>query len=88
MIPLEWKGGPDGGDYRVQGVDYVVTNAYRPIDDRSYEIDVKVDGRRAAAARLTISPDGRSITTVQTQPGPDGTYISTTTVYDRVSGGT
>jgi hypothetical protein len=35
---MEWTGRFDGRDYPVQGVDYVLTNAYRLIDDRSYEI--------------------------------------------------
>src|SRR5438105_2192170 len=35
---LEWTGKFDGKDYPVEGVDYVLTNAYRRLDDRSYEI--------------------------------------------------
>jgi hypothetical protein len=45
---MEWSGRFDGKDYAVQGVDYVLTNAYRKLSDRSYEIVVKVDGRAAA----------------------------------------
>ena len=32
---MEWTGRFDSRDYPVQGVDYVLTNAYRRIDDRS-----------------------------------------------------
>lgn len=55
---LEWTGRFDGRDYPVQGVDYVLTNAYRRLDDRSYEIAVKVDGQLAATATTSVSADG------------------------------
>jgi hypothetical protein len=45
---MEWSGRFDGRDYPVQGVDYVLTNAYRQLSDRSYEIVVRVDGREVA----------------------------------------
>ena len=38
---MEWTGRFDGRDYPVQGVDYVLTNAYRRISDRSYQIVVR-----------------------------------------------
>jgi len=72
---LEWSGKFDGRDYPIQGIDdYVVTNAYSRIDDRTYEVVQKVDGERASTARMAISPDGTTITTVTP---------TTTTVYDR-----
>ena len=56
---MEWTGRFDGKDYAVQGIDYVLTNAYNRIDDHTYEITVKVDGAMAArtAAQLA-SPRG------------------------------
>lgn len=76
---LEWTGRIDGADYPVQGVEVVVTNAYRRIDDRTYEIVQKVDGEVSATARMTVSPDGRTLTTVTSgQSGP-----TSTTVFDR-----
>src|SRR5829696_1846496 len=47
---MEWTGRFDGRDYPVAGIDYFLTNAYRRIDDRSYEIIIKVDGKVAANA--------------------------------------
>src|SRR5213075_222987 len=38
---LEWRGKFDGRDYPVQGADYVLTNAYTPVNDHSYQIVVK-----------------------------------------------
>ena len=50
---LEWTGKFDGNDYPVQGVELVLTNAYRRVDDRTYELIQKIDGEVVATARLT-----------------------------------
>src|SRR5262245_17379371 len=41
----EWTGKIDGKDYPLQGVEEVITNAYRRIDDRTYAVVFKLDGR-------------------------------------------
>ena len=85
----EWTGKFDTMDYPVQGVDTVLTNAYRRIDDKSYEIVVKIDGTIAAVSRVTVSPDGNTLN-VETEerlagaPGaPGGRTANTTAVYER-----
>ena len=80
---MEWTGRFDSHDYPVQGVDYVLTNAYRRIDDRSYEILVKVDGRLAATAVAVVSPDGRTLTVSTAERSASGSSVNTTAVYDR-----
>ena len=75
---LEWTGKFDGIDYPVQGVELVLTNAYRRVDDRTYELIQKIDGEVVATARLQISADGRTITTVNSS-----TTASATTVYEK-----
>jgi hypothetical protein len=75
---MEWGGKLDGRDYPVQGVDYVLTNAYTRVDDHAYQIVVKVDGARAATTTVSVSPDGKTLTTVTVE----GTS-STRSVYDR-----
>ena len=80
---LEWIGGFDGKDYAVQGADYVLTNAYRRVDDRRYEIVVKVDGNVAATALVAVSPDGRTLTVATAERDPRGGIVNTTAVYDR-----
>ena len=74
----EWTGTFDGVDYPVQGVELVLTNAYRRVDDRTYELIQKIDGEVVATARLAISPDGKTITTVNSSQ-----TASATTVYER-----
>src|SRR5262245_20250319 len=52
---MEWTGNFDGKDYPVQGVDYVLTNAYTRDSDRSYQIVTKIDGVVSATAKVVIS---------------------------------
>ena len=75
---LEWAGRFDGKDYPVQGVEEYVTYAYTRVDQRSYDVVVRLDGTVAARSRVTISADGRTMTTVTTQ----GKSV-TTSVYER-----
>lgn len=77
---IEWSGRFDGRDYPVQGVDYVLTNAYTQISDRSYQIVVRVDGRDAAVATAVVSADGSRMTveTVETDR-----RVNTTAIYLR-----
>jgi hypothetical protein len=80
---MEWTGRFDGRDYAVQGVDYVLTNAYRLLDDRRYEIVVKVDGRPAATAIAEASPDGATLTVTTAERDASGETVHTTAVYER-----
>jgi hypothetical protein len=77
---LEWTGKFDGLDYPVQGVELVLTNAYRPVDDHTYELVQKIDGKIVATARLLISADARTITTVNSSR-----TASATTIYEKVA---
>jgi hypothetical protein len=81
---VEWSGRFDGRDYPVQGIDYVMTNAYSRIDDRNYTIVTKHEGHTTSTVKVTISSDGRTLTAVTTGKNPQGQNISTTAVYDRV----
>ena len=80
---IEWIGAFDGRDHPVQGLDYVLTNAYMQIDDRTYRIVVKVDGRIAATTNVTVTSDGRTLTAVTTEQDAGGETLTTTAVYDR-----
>ena len=80
---MEWIGKFDGKDYRVQGVDYILTNAYTQVNDRAYQIAVKVDGALSATTKVTISPDGKTLTAVTTQKNARGDTVTTTMVYER-----
>lgn len=81
---VEWVGRFDGRDYPVQGVDYVLTNAYRVLDDRRYEIVVKVDGRVAATATAVVSPDGGTLTVTTVEQDARGGRRESTTTHRRI----
>jgi hypothetical protein len=80
---LEWTGRFDGRDYPVQGVEELVTYAYRRIDDRTYDVVTKVDGRAAATSRAVLSADGRSITTTTAGRDSRSVDVTTITVYEK-----
>ena len=79
----EWTGRFDGKDYPMQGLDYVMTNAYRKIDARSYEIVIKIDGKITAIAQAVVSPDGKTLSVLTEQKTRDGQTSKTTAVYDK-----
>ncbi len=81
---LEWSGPFDNKDYPVEGVDYVMTNAYSPIDDHTYNIVIKRDGQLSGQVKVTVSPDGRTLTAVTTGKNAQGQDATTTVVYDRL----
>ncbi len=83
VVRMEWTGRFDGRDYAVQGVDYVLTNAYRWVDEQTYEVVIKVDGAPAARARTTVSPDGDTLTTFTRERLADGREVASTVVYER-----
>ena len=80
---MEWSGRLDGKDYPVQGVDYVLTNAYRRLSDKSYEIVVRVDGQAAAVATAIVSADGRTLNVETKERDAKGQTFTTTARYHR-----
>ena len=80
----EWTGRFDASDYPMQGVDIAMTNAYRLVDDRTYEIAVKVEGNPVATVRATVSPDGSTLTVVTRERDARGQTVESTAVYARV----
>ena len=79
----EWTGKFDGKDYPMQGLDYIMTNAYRRIDDHSYEIVIKIEGTVTATAHVSVSPDGKTLNVATDQRSADGKVSKTTAVYEK-----
>src|SRR5215467_12190971 len=80
---MEWLGKFDGKDYPVQGVDYVLTHAYTRLNDRSYQITIKIDGVVSAIAKVEVSADGKTLTTLTSGKDARGDTVETTAVYER-----
>ncbi len=81
---VEWSGQFDGKDYPVQGIDYVMTNAYSRIDDHTYNIVIKREGRISGNVKVTVAADGRTLTAITTSKNAAGEEIRTTAVYDKL----
>jgi hypothetical protein len=79
----EWTGKFDGEPYPLQGIDEYVTYAYQRVDDRTYDVVVRIDDRPAGVSRVTLSADGHSITTTTQGRDQTGRVVTTTTVYER-----
>ncbi len=84
---MEWTGRFDGRDYPVQGVDEVITYAYTPVDARTMQVTLKVDGRVAADATVVLAPDGSTLSTDTRVLDPRGGNLVTRTVYERQPNG-
>jgi hypothetical protein len=79
----EWTGTFDGQPYPLQGVDEYVTYAYQRVDDRTYDVVVRIDDRAAGVSRVTLSMDGTTITTTTSGKDASGHVVTTTTVYEK-----
>jgi hypothetical protein len=58
----EWNGKLDGKDYPLQGIEENVTDAYSRVDDHTYRVVLKVDGKTATTSTIGISSDGKTMT--------------------------
>jgi hypothetical protein len=73
----------DGKDAAVKGNPDVDTQAYKRVDDRSYEVTAKKNGKVTTITKVTISADGKTRTATQTGTDPQGRAVNNTIVYDR-----
>ena len=80
----EWTGRLDGKDYALEGVEEVVTNAYSRIDDRTFTIVSKVDGRPTGTTRIVVSPDRKIMTVTSPATNPQGQRVVNTAIYDKL----
>ena len=73
----------DGKDAVVKGNPDADTQAYKRVDDRSYEVTAKKNGKVTTVAKVTISADGKTRTVTQTGTDPQGRAVNNTIVYDK-----
>ena len=70
-----WAGKLDGKDYPLEGIEENVTDAYSRVDDHTYRVVLKVDGKPATTSTISISADGKTMTVVSSS--------SNTAVYSK-----
>jgi hypothetical protein len=80
----EWTGRLDGKDYALQGVEEVVTNAYSRIDENTFAIVTKLDGRPTSTTRIVVSPDRKVMTVTSPATNSQGQRVVNTAIYEKL----
>jgi len=73
----------DGKDAAVTGNPDADAQAFKRVDDRSYEVTGKKNAKVTTITKVTISADGKTRTATQTGTDPQGRALNNTIVYDR-----
>ena len=74
----------DGMDNPVKGASMPnTTAAYKRIDDRTFEVTTKVDGKPTTTTRVAVSADGKTMTATQTGKSPQGEAVKNVIVASK-----
>ena len=74
----------DGKDYPVTGAQAPnTTNALKRIDDRTFEVMGKVDGKPAMTTRVVVAADGKTMTATQTGTNAQGQSVNNVIVLNK-----
>ena len=74
----------DGKDYPVKGAQAPnTTNALKRIDDRTFEVMGKIDGKPALTTRVVVAADGKTMTATQTGTNPQGQSVNNVIVLNK-----
>jgi hypothetical protein len=79
----ESVGGFDGKDNPVTGTPAPMTNALKRVDDRTFEVMGKIDGKPAVTTRVTVSADGKTMSATQTGTNAQGQSVKNVIVLDK-----
>jgi hypothetical protein len=74
----------DGKDNPVKGAQAPnTTNALKRIDDRTFEVMGKIDGKPTVTTRVAVSADGKTMTATQTGKNAKGESVNNVIVMDK-----
>ena len=74
----------DGKDYPVKGAQAPnTTNVLKRIDDRTFEVMGKVDGKPALTTRVAVAADGKTTTATQTGTNAQGQSVKNVIVLEK-----
>ena len=74
----------DGKDHPVKGAAAPnTTAAYKRVDDHTFEVTTKVDGKPTVTTRVVISADGKAMTATQTGKAADGSAVNNVIVASK-----
>ncbi len=79
----EWTGKFDGQDYPVTGGSIEDARAVKKLNDHTFTISLKKEGKEVGTGHIVIAPDGKSRTVTITRIGADGKRITSRAVYDK-----
>lgn len=79
----ETVAGFDGKDNPVTGAPAPMTNALKRIDDRTFEVIGKIDGKPAVTTRVAVAADGKTMTATQTGTNAQGQSVNNVLVLDK-----
>jgi hypothetical protein len=79
----EWTGRYDGKDYPLAGDPTADARSYRKIDDHTYELANKKDGKVATSGHVVVSKDGKSRTLSITGTDSAGKKVTSVAMYDK-----
>jgi hypothetical protein len=60
-----------------------MTNALRRIDDRSFEVVVKVDGKQTVRNRIVVSLDGKTLTQTTTGTNAQDQSVNNVVIWEK-----
>jgi hypothetical protein len=74
----------DGKDNPVKGAPAPnSTAAYKRVDDRTFEVTSKVDGKPTITTRVAVAADGQTLTATQVGTNPQGAAVKNVFVATR-----
>ena len=79
----EWTGKFDGNDYPVTGDPNTDSRSLKKIDDRSFGLTGKKEGKVVTTGRIFVSTDGKTRTVNMSTTDSTGKKIKSTAVYDK-----
>ena len=80
---VEVAGKFDGKDYPGKGSPEADTYAIRKIDDHTYEVVQKKDGKVTITARNVVAADGKTRTVTQTGKNAKGVAVNNTLLWEK-----
>jgi hypothetical protein len=82
-VHTEWTGKFDGKDYPLAGDSTADARSYRKIDDHTYSLANKMNGKTTTTGRIVFSKDGKSRTLNITGTDSAGKKVTSLALYDK-----
>ena len=83
LVHTEWTGKFDGKDYPLTGDSTADARSYRKIDDHTYSLMNKKNGKTTTTGRIVVSKDGKSRTLNIAGTDSTGKKVTSLAMYDK-----